>query len=100
LLSNIFFNSDQFPQASAKTNKFIYNNEKNINLDLDITIKGITNTIPVSLKIIKLAKELIQIEGKLKFSRNSFKIGIDQWQNKSILKDQVVVNLNLFLFKK
>ena len=100
LLSNIFFDSQQFPKALVDTKKFSYENEKVVNLNVELTIKGITNSVPLTLEIIKLAEELVQIKGRLKFSRTDFQVGIEQWKNTSILKDQANINVNLFLSKE
>jgi len=100
LLSNIFFDSYQFPKALVDTKKFSYHDEDIIILNVDLTVKGITNSVPLTLEIIKLAEELIQLKGSLKFSRTAFQIGIDQWSNTLILRDQAVINVNLFLSKE
>ena len=99
LLSKIFFDSQVFPIALVDTKKFSYQNENKLNLKVDLIIKGITHTVPLSLEIIFLAKELIQIKGEIKFSRTSFQIGTGQWSNTYILKDEAKINVNLFLFK-
>ena len=53
-----------------------------------------------SLEIIKLAEELVQIRGNVQFSRTAFQLGLGKWQNTSILKDNVSIDVNLFLFKE
>ena len=100
LLSNIFFDSQQFPKALVDTKKFSYEDEKIINLNVELKVKGITKSVPLTLEIIKLAKELVQIKGRLKFSRTAFQLGINQWSNTSILKDQAIIDVNLFLNKE
>ena len=42
ILSDIFFNSDKYPIGIIDTKKFAYNNEEKLNLDIELTIKGIT----------------------------------------------------------
>ena len=100
LFSNIFFNVEKYPIALIDTKKFYYYNENSLELNVELMIKGITNTVPLILKIIPLAEELIQIKGELKFSRIAFEIGEGQWKNTSILKDEITINVNLFLFKE
>jgi polyisoprenoid-binding protein YceI len=100
LLSNIFFDSKQFPKALVDTKKFSYKNEDIISLNVELTLKKITKSVPLTLEVIKLAEELVQIKGRLKFSRTAFQIGINQWSNTSILKDQAIIDVNLFLSKE
>lgn len=100
LLSNVFFNTLKFPKAVIDTKKFSYKNENLINLDVELSIKGVTNSVPLSLEVISLTEELIQIKGKVKFSRTKFQIGTGKWSNTSILKDRVNIDINLFFFKK
>jgi len=100
LLSNIFFNSNKFPIAIVDTKKFSYQNEEEINLNVELSVKGISNSVPLTLEIIQLTKELVQIKGSVEFSRTAFNIGTNQWKNTSILKDVANIDLNLFLFKK
>ena len=99
LLSNIFFDSKNFPKAFIDTKKFSYNNEKKLNLNIELNIKGKSNNLPIELNIIKLTEKLVQIKGKLKFSRTFYNIGIGKWRNTSILKDQAILDINIFLFK-
>ena len=99
LLSNIFFDSKNFPKALIDTKKFSYNNEKKLNLNIELNIKGKSNNLPIILNIIKLTEKLVQIKGKLKFSRTFYDIGIGKWRNTSILKDQAILDINIFLFK-
>ena len=39
-------------------------------------------------------------EGFLSFSRNDFEIGIGSWKNTTILKDEIKIKANIFLFKE
>ena len=100
LLSDIFFDSNKFPIALVDTKKFSYQDEKEINLNVELSIKGISNSVPLTLEIIQFTKELVQIKGRVEFSRTAFQIGINQWKNTSVLKDMANIDLNLFLFKK
>ena len=56
--------------------------------------------IPLVINVTRLAEELVQIQTEMIFSRTAFNIGIDKWQNTSILKDKVKLQTNLFLFKE
>ena len=100
LLSDIFFNAQKFPIALVDTKKFSYQDQNKLNLNVELTIKGITNSFPLTIEIIKLAEELVQIKGKIKFSRSAYKIGTGHWKNTSILKDKVIIYINLFIFKE
>ena len=100
LLSNIFFDAKQFPKAVVDTKKFSYVNEKNLELQVEITIKGKSEMLPLTINVKRLAEELVQIQSELTFSRTDFKIGIGKWKNTSILKDKVILKINLFLFRE
>ena len=100
LLSNVFFDVQQFPKAVVDTKKFSYVNETELTLDVELTIKGKSETVPLSLNVKRLAEELVQIKCELIFSRTSFEIGIGNWKNTSILKDKVKLSTNLFLFRE
>ena len=100
LLSEIFFDEKRFPIALVDTRKFSYSDEKEIVIDVEFTIKGKSQIIPLTIKITQLAEEVVQIQSDLQFSRTNFKIGIGNWKNTSILKDKVKIKTNLFLFKE
>ena len=76
------------------------NEEKTLELNVQLTIKGRTNIVPLKLEIKHLAEELVQLQGYLTFSRTSFLIGEDEWSSTNILKDNASIYANLFLFKK
>jgi len=100
LLSNVFFNVQQFPKAVVDTKKFSYVNESEIELDVELTIKGKSEIVPLLIKVKRLAEELVQIQSELTFSRTAFEIGIGNWKNTSILRDKVKLTINLFLFRE
>ena len=100
LLSNIFFDAKQFPKAVIDTKKFSYVNETELELDVELTIKGKSEMVPLIIYVKRLAEELVQIQSELIFSRTDFKIGIGNWKNTSILKDKVKLKTNLFLFRE
>ena len=100
LLSDIFFDSYNFPVALVDTKKFSYKNENEFSLDVELTIKGKTEIVPLDIEIIHLANELIQIKTDLDFSRTLFSIGAGKWKSTAILKDKGVIKTNLFLFKQ
>tara|TARA_B100001123_G_C14848745_1_gene843177 strand:+ start:62 stop:634 length:573 start_codon:yes stop_codon:yes gene_type:complete len=99
LMSKVFFNTKNFPKAVVDTKKFSYVNEKTIDLNVELIIKGISADVPLQLEIIKLAKELVQIKGELSFSRTSFNIGTGKWSSTAILRDNALIKVNLFLYK-
>ena len=100
LLSNIFFDTKKFPLAVIDTKKFSYDNENELKLDAELTLKGKSEMIPLVINVTRLAEELVQIQTEMIFSRTAFNIGIEKWQNTTILKDKVKLQTNLFLFKE
>ena len=100
LLSNIFFDAKKFPIAVVDTKIFSYQNEKKITLDVELTIKGKSETVPLIIFVKRLGEELVQIESELNFSRTYFNIGTGKWSNTAILKDKATIKTNLFLFKE
>ena len=100
LLSNIFFDARQFPKAVVDTKKFSYVNETELAFDVELTIKGKSELVPLKINVKRLAEELVQIQTELIFSRTAFEIGIGNWRNTSILKDKVKLSTNLFLFRE
>jgi len=100
LLSNVFFNVKQFPIALVDTKKFSYEDESELEILVELSIKGVTETVPLHLEVKRLAEELVQIKGKLEFSRTAFKIGIGKWSSTAILKDNASIETNLFLFRE
>ena len=100
LLSDIFFDSYNFPVALVDTKKFSFKNENEFSLEVELTIKGKTEIVPLDIEIIHLANELIQIKTDLDFSRTLFNIGTGKWKSTAILKDKGVIKTNLFLFKQ
>ena len=100
LLSNIFFDANQFPKAVVDTKKFSYVNETELELQVELTLKGKSAMVPLIINVKRLAEELVQIQRELTFTRTDFKIGIGKWKNTSILKDKVILKTNLFLFRE
>ena len=100
LLSNIFFDAENFPKAVVDTKKFSYVNDTEIEFEIELTIKGRNAMVPITVYVSRLAEELVQIQTEMIFSRTAFNIGIEKWKNTSILKDKVKLQTNLFLFKE
>ena len=100
LLSNIFFDERKFPKAVIDTKKFSYQNEKELEINVELIIKGQSQVIPLTLSVKRLAEELVQIQSELIFSRTDFNIGIGKWSNTAILRDKAKIKTNLFLFKE
>ena len=99
LLSPIFFDLSNFPLALLDTKKFSYENQDELTLDIELTIKGISKMTETKITIKKLTNDIVQILGSLKFSRNDFNIGTGNWKNTTILKDNVKIDANIFLIK-
>ena len=100
LLSSVFFDANKFPKAIVDTKKFSYVNEKELELEIELSIKGKNEMVPLKIYVTRLAEELVQIQSELVFSRTDFEIGIGNWRNTSILKDNVKLKTNLFLFRE
>ena len=99
LLSKTFFYESKYPIALIDTYKFSYKKENMTELMVELNIKGLTNNVPLELEIIHLAENLVQIKGNLNFSRTSYNIGSGKWSSTTILKDNIKIITNLFLFK-
>ena len=50
----------------------VYDDESELKILVELSIKGVTETVPLKLEIKHLAEELVQIKGKLEFSRTAF----------------------------
>ena len=101
VLSEVFFDAQKFPLGLIDTNNFKFNYEDNrINLAGELTIKGKSQNIPINIEVIKLTNELVQVISEISFSRNDFEIGTGNWKNTSILKDEIKIKANIFLFKE
>ena len=100
LLSNIFFDERQFPKAVIDTKKFAYQNEEELEIIVELIIKGQSKLTPLIITVKRLAEELVQIQSELVFSRTDFNIGIGKWSNTAILRDKVKIKTSLFLFKE
>ena len=100
LLSDIFFDEKNFPRAVLDTKKFSYYDERDIRIEVELSIKGKNEMVPLVINVTRLTEELVQIQSELIFSRNSFNIGTGNWKNTTILKDNVKLSTNIFLFKE
>ena len=100
ILSDVFFDVDQFPIGVLDTKKFNYKNEEDFKLDIELTIKGTSKIIPVNLKVMNYSENLVQVIAITSFSRNDFNIGTGQWSNTTILKDKINLESNIFLVKE
>ena len=99
LLSEIFFYESKFPIALIDTKIFTYQGQKELELLVELSIKGIELDVPLKLKIIPLTENLVQIKSDLNFSRTSYQVGTGIWSSTAILKDKAAIRTNLFLFK-
>ncbi len=100
LLSNIFFDSNNYPIGVLDTKKFSYKDEKDLSLTIELTIKGISKMVDTKLIVKKLTTDIVQIIGRLEFSRTDFEIGTGSWNNTTILKDKINIESNIFLIKE
>ena len=86
-------------KLDVDTKKFSYADEEQFNFEVELSIKGITHTVPLKLEVLHLAEELIQIKGKLNFSRTAFEIGKGKWASTALLKDKASILFGYFLSK-
>ena len=100
LLSSTFFDSKNFPIALVDTKKFSYKNENKLNFNVELIIKNTSRLTPISLEIIQLTEDMVQIKGDLIFSRKLFKIGLGKWSSGKILSDKAIIKTDLFLIKQ
>ena len=100
ILGPKFFDFSNYPIGVLDTKKFSYQNEENLKLDIELTIKGISKIVETDLVVNRLAADIVQIIGKLEFNRNDFEIGTGNWKNTSILKNKIKINSSIFLFKE
>ena len=101
VLSEVFFDATRFPLGLIDTNNFKFNYENNkISLIGELTIKGRSHKLPFDIEIIQLTSELVQVKSDISFSRNKFNIGTGNWKNTTILKDEIKIRANIFLFKE
>ena len=101
VLSEVFFDATRFPLGLIDTNNFKFNYEDNkISLIGELTIKGRSQRLPFDIEIIQLTSELVQVKSDISFSRNKFNIGTGKWKNTTILKDEIKIRANIFLFKE
>ncbi len=100
ILGPVFFDSFNHPLSVLDTKKFSYANENELNLKVELTIKGISKDIETKLQINKLTKDIVQIIGRLEFKRNDFNIGIGSWRNTTLLKNNIIIKTNIFLIKQ
>ena len=100
LLSEIFFDLNKYPLGVIDTKSFKYENENELSLLVELTIKGISKEIAVPINVNELSRDFVQIKTEFNFSRNDYNIGIGQWSNTAILKDNITVSANIFLFKE
>ena len=100
VLSETFFNSSKYPLSLIDTKKFKYQEEQEILLPVELSIKGKSKIIPINLQINKLSNDLVQIITKFDFSRTEYEVGKGKWRNTAILKDRISIDANIFLFKE
>ncbi|MDA9749230.1 YceI family protein, partial [Pelagibacteraceae bacterium] len=100
ILGPVFFDFSNHPLGLLDTKKFSYKNEKDLKLEVELTIKGISKMVNTKLKIERLTSDIVQIKGKLQFNRNDFNIGTGSWKNTSFLKNKIKIETNIFLIRE
>ena len=74
--------------------------ETDLTLNIELTIKDKSKIIETNLNIIKLTNDIVQILANFEFSRTDFNIGTGNWQNTTILKDKIKIESNIFLVRE
>ncbi len=100
IFSDVFFDVEKFPIAVIDTKNFIYNNQDKFKLEAELTIKGNSKMIPIDININNFSDDFVQILVDFQFLRSDYMIGNDVWSNTSILKDEIVIKTNIFLYKE
>ncbi len=100
LLGPIFFDFANYPIGVIDTKKFSYKDEKELTLEIELTIKGISNIVETKLIINRLTNNIVKILAELEFNRNDFNIGTGSWKNTTILKNKITIKSNIFLIKE
>ncbi len=100
IFSDVFFAVEKYPLAVIDTKNFTYNNQNKFKLEAELTIKGNSEMIPINIEINKYSDDFVQILVDFQFLRSDYMIGNDIWSNTSILKDEIVIKTNIFLYKE
>ncbi len=100
LLGPVFLDFKKFPLGIIDTKKFSYENENELELNIELTIKGISKITKTKLKIKNITSDIVQILGTLEFSRTDFNIGSGGWKNTTFLKDNIRIESNIFLIRE
>ena len=100
LLGPTFFDSAKYSIGLLDTKKFTYKDETDLILNIELTIKGISKMVDTNLRINRLSTDIVQILGKLEFSRTDFEIGTGNWANTTFLKDKIKIDSNIFLIRE
>ena len=101
LFSNIFFDESRFPLAIIDSKKFTSPKKSNtLEINAELQIKNIIQTIPIAVVIDYLANDLIQVKVNIEFSRNSYELGKEEWSSTLVLRDKIHVKANLFLIRE
>ena len=98
LLSNIFFDEENFPIAIMDTKKFtVPDNSNSLEIIAELQIKNIVNVIPFMIEINHLTNNLVQVKVDLQFSRTAYRLGQGSWSSTLFLRDTIHLKANLFL---
>ena len=97
LLSNIFFDEIRFPISIIDSKKFSIPKVSNfIEMNAELQIKDISQVIPFIIEINYLSNNLVQAKANLEFSRTSYELGKGKWLSTLILRDKILLKVNLF----
>tara|TARA_B100001123_G_C15332484_1_gene1031694 strand:- start:3547 stop:4128 length:582 start_codon:yes stop_codon:yes gene_type:complete len=101
LMSDIFFDEINFPLAIIDTKKFeVSENLESLSIISELQIKNIIGLIPLEIQVNQLANDWRQIKVNIYFSRNDYSLGKGPWASTLIIKDEILLKANLFLYKE
>ena len=100
-MSDIFFDEINFPLAIIDTKKFeVSENLESLSIISELQIKNIIGLIPLEIQVNQLANDWRQIKVNIYFSRNDYSLGKGPWASTLIIKDEILLKANLFLYKE
>lgn len=100
LKSSSWFDVDEFPNATFKARNFKHQTDNNYKLNGELTIKGITQKLPVSLSIKTIDKTSekpasLKVEGTATIKRLNYQIGQGEWASTETINDEVILKINI-----
>jgi polyisoprenoid-binding protein YceI len=98
LLTEAFFNINQFPAATFKTTD-VTKSENGFVAKGTLTINGISKPLDLPFTLTDQQDRTL-VKGEADISRKDFNVGTGDWADEATLGDKVTVKLNLIVRKK